>query len=391
MDRFWTFLLVLDLAGFLLWDLLARADGPPDGVPVRDAAPKARPFPLAGAGPVEEPAATERAQAIAFLQRIRLLPRLSPREKAKTVEIARGGDPDLQVLAVEILTRFPDQHPVVLAWLEERDRMILDLVRQKLAAGLLETTPALARVLQELAGSPPSSPALPAPVATDPVPPTEPVGEPGPVPIPLPEPVTTVAPSGAPAEASALPGPVEQEPGPPAEPAGPASMEVIPEFAAPHDLFLAIQHLQELPPDIREDRAATLINAALQQADPSLRGAAVAALSRFPTPGAPALVRNMLLDDSEYVRGCAVDALCELERDQAGPDLHRLLEEEGSLEVLEIVLGNLARLAPDGTIEVLDRQMPQLPEAILPLARRVRQTLAKGRSTPVTRGFLPPT
>ncbi len=385
MDRFWTFLLVLDLAGFLLWDLLARADGQADGLPVRDADPQARRGGLAGPEPVVPPAVPERAQTVAFLQRVRLLPRLSPAEKAKVAEIARSGDSDLQVLAVEILTRFPDQHPVVLRWLEERDRMILELVRQKLAAGLLETTPALARALQELAGSVAASPALPAPAA--PLLPAAPGAGPGLVPAPHPEPVSPANPRVAPLETPAA----TSTPGGGGEP-GPAdgALEAIPEFATPHDLFLALQHLQDLPADIREDRAATLIHAGLQKADPFLRGAAVAALSRFPTPGASALIRNMLLDDAEYVRGCAVDALCELERDQAGPDLLRLLEEEGSVDVLEIVLGNLARLAPAATVEVLDRQMPQLPEAILPLARRVRQSLARGRTTPVTERFLPP-
>jgi hypothetical protein len=345
MDRLLASLLLLDLVAWLLWELVgwgldgARGrteDGEPRSprlAPTRPAAvlypapPRASPPPGAEA----EPALADCDRR--FLARVGRERRLTAAEKGKLVELARHAAPELQWEAVSILVDDPDQHPFIWRWLEEQDRRLLELVRRLMETGEITLSPELVAMLEGLSASPDASP--------------------------------STFPSQAPV---ALP-PADSTP------VGPS--EVIPEYAGAHELFLALQHFQDLPADIRTEQATALIQNGLLASDPYVRGAAVAAMGRCSIQDASLHLRRLLGDESSYVRGCAVDALCELEKAGALSALEQVLQDEDTLEVLEIVLVNLSQMNVPEALQTLDRHLDHLPEPILPMARRVRQSLAR--------------
>lgn len=367
MDRIFALVLVIDLAVLLAWELLRETDRGRSAAGGSQTPPETRVRSAWGPPSTPSPTRIPREREAEFLDRIGGLTYLTPAEKGKVREIASHGDPELEMLALEILTRHPDQHQFVLTWLQQQDRKILELVRSHLGPDAQQVPAQLERLLSDLTSTPLYS--SPAPSEGIEAPSAFLVPQEGPGP-----PGTQAGPGSSPPAAPALPEPPE-----PGKPEPDSDEEVIPEFAQPHDLFLALQNLAAATDEHRGERAASLIRSGLEAEDPFLRGAAVMALNRFPQPDGAGMIRGMLADPVDYVRGCAVNALCEMLRERAIPEMNRLLQEESSDEVLEVILINLARIPHLDTLAVLDQNLDRLPETLVPTARRLRKVLARHR------------
>ncbi|OIP27152.1 hypothetical protein AUK22_05880 [bacterium CG2_30_54_10] len=337
MDRFFSLLLILDLAIFLIleiidteiqWAASKRAWG---GLPSGAGEGNRQMLKAESSQPI-----SRRDREARFLDRVGKLSLPSGREKKKLRQIALTGEPEIQMLALEILSRFPEQNFFVTNWLAEQDRKIVELVNAQIKATEVPPPPQLKALLEELTKS------AGAKVCSQP---SEGAG----------------AGDGSSLKLG--------------DPSAGSVEDLIPEFAEPSELFMALQNLYTCPEDTDPARAAALIRVGLLAENPFLRGAAVVALPNFPQPNCSELMKEMLNDPAENVRACVVSALCKLIPDQAVGELIRVLQEENSDEVLEAVLTNLPKLPAQKAMEILDAGLSRLPDSILPVARRLRKSL----------------